>query len=310
MTVEFSDEAVSRIEGWLENAGSTCLLVLKRGQPVYQWGNIAHKSNVFSVRKSLLSALVGTAVERGEIELDRTLEGLGVDDKQSLTAVEKQATVRHLLKARSGIYHPSVYETERMLALKPPRHAHAPDEMFVYNNWDFNALGTIFEALTGVSIFEAFAERIAAPIGMEDYSPADGSYVEGRETIHRAYPIAMTTRDLARFAELFRLGGKWQGRQVIPAEWVSESTRPWSDADTGGYGYMWWTADSASGKPAEFPYPPGCYMARGNHGQYAVVFPAEQSVVVHRVDPAVYGKKVLRDQMPELLRFILRALEK
>ncbi len=304
----FPKAAVEPIENWLTAAGSTCLLVIRHGVPVYEWEDITHKSNVFSVRKSLLSALIGTAVEKGEMDLDASLQELGIDDKQGLSAIEKSATVRHLLKARSGIYHPSVYETETMLAAKPPRHSYQPDEFFVYNNWDFNALGTIFEQLTGTDIFTAFAERIAEPIGMQDYSPADGSYVEGTDTIHRAYPFNMSTRDLARFALLFCRNGEWDGKQVIATEWIRESTQPWSDADIGGYGYMWWTAESATGKPAEIPYPPNCYMARGNHGQYAIVFPLADCVVVHRVDPEIHGKKVLRTQMPELLGLICKAL--
>lgn len=304
----FPAEAVRPVTDWLTSAGSTCLFILKDGEPVFGWGDPAHKSEAFSVRKSLLSALIGTAVERGELDLDVTLAGLGIDDNLGLTEIERQATVRHLLKARSGIYHPSVYETETMLAMKPSRHSFVPDQNFVYNNWDFNALGTIFEQETGTGIHQAFFERIAEPIGMQDYTPADGRYVEGAGTRHRAYPFRLTTRDLARFGQLYGLRGNWEGRQVLPAEWVDESTRPWSDARTGGYGYMWWTSESASGAAPEVSYPPGCYMARGNHGQYVVVFPRHQTVVVHRLDPEISSKKVLPTQMPELLNLICQAM--
>lgn len=307
--VIFSAELLSSIDQWLRQAGSTCLLILKEGDPVLSWGDPAHRSEAFSVRKSLLSALFGTAVARGEIDLEATLADLGIDDKQGLSATERSATVRDLLQARSGIYHPSVYETQAMLEMKPPRHSHAPGEFFVYNNWDFNALGTIFEQATGLGVYDAFFERIAKPIGMRDYTPADGHYVQGAETVHRAYPFRMSSRDLAQFGQLYCQGGEWEGCQVIPRSWVDESTRPWSDARTGGYGYMWWTSESLSGDRQEITYPPGCYMARGNYGQYVIVFPAHQTVVVHRLDPSLSDKKVLPGDMPELLNLICPAMD-
>jgi CubicO group peptidase (beta-lactamase class C family) len=69
-------------------------------------GRHSREDGVASVRKSLLSALIGNAVERKEMDLQRTMESLGIDDNEpSLSAEEKTATVRDLLEARSGIYH-------------------------------------------------------------------------------------------------------------------------------------------------------------------------------------------------------------
>lgn len=279
-------------------------MVLHQGQTLFTWGDITRKSNLYSVRKSLLSALIGQAVDRGEIHLDATLAQLGIDDRQSLTDVEKQATVRDLLQSRSGIYHPSVYETPEMLAMKPARHRYRPGEAFVYNNWDFNALGTIYEKMTGLGIFAALDERIARPIGMQDYSPDDGFYINNPATQHRAYPLLLSTRDLARFAQLFAQDGHWQGKQIIPQAWVRQSTSPHSDADVGGYGYMWWTSASATGKPAPIAYPPGLFMAWGNKGQFAAIFPARQLVVVHRIDVNLTDKTVSKHQLPELLQLL------
>lgn len=94
---------------------------------VSAWGGVAVKSNVHSVRKSLLSGLIGIAVEEGKIDLQDTLAEIGIDDRApKLSQTEKQATVGDLIKARSGIYHPALYETAAMTASKPPRGSHAP----------------------------------------------------------------------------------------------------------------------------------------------------------------------------------------
>jgi CubicO group peptidase (beta-lactamase class C family) len=86
------------------------------------------------VRKSLLNALVGIAVDRRQIDHDATLGALGIDDNApSLSAMEKTATVRDLLEARSGVYHPALYEKRRMAELRPPRFSHPPGTFWYYN---------------------------------------------------------------------------------------------------------------------------------------------------------------------------------
>ena len=145
---------------------------------MFQWGDLALKSSVASVRKSVLSVLYGIYLSEGRISLNATLEELDIDDVECLTPRERQATVADLLKARSGVYHPSVYDTARD---RPPRGAHAPGSFWFYNNWDFNVLGTIFERQTGETIFDALASRIAIPLQMQDFLREDGHYQDGRE---------------------------------------------------------------------------------------------------------------------------------
>jgi CubicO group peptidase (beta-lactamase class C family) len=186
-------------------------------------GRTTKPTELASVRKSLLSALIGIAVSDHLINLDSTLGELGIDDNPpSLTEVEKAATVRELLEARSGVYHPALYETPGMAKAIPPRGSHAPGTFWYYNNWDFNVLGTIYEHATGTGIFDAFDQKIAKPIGMQDYRPQDGSYFRSEASIHPAYPIRMSARDLARFALLYLRKGNWVGRQIVPEGWVEE----------------------------------------------------------------------------------------
>jgi CubicO group peptidase (beta-lactamase class C family) len=116
----WSAKKLGEIRGYVEEIGSTSAMIVQHGVVVAAWGDVAHRSNLHSCRKSLLNSLIGIAVADGKINLDETLEKLGIDDKKpSLTAAEKQATVRDLLEARSGVYHPTAYET--MLLLSAPR---------------------------------------------------------------------------------------------------------------------------------------------------------------------------------------------
>jgi CubicO group peptidase (beta-lactamase class C family) len=304
-------EKLARIHEYVEEMGSTSAMIVQHGVVVAAWGDVAHKSNLHSCRKSLLNSLIGIAVAEGKIKLDDTLEKLGIDDnKPPLTTEEKQATVRDLLEARSGIYHRTVYETQGMEEKKPPRGSHAPGAFWYYNNWDFNALGFIYEKATGEKIFDAFYRRIAQPIGMQDFKPLDGHYIASSDSRFPAYPFDMSARDLARFALLYLHGGKWNGTQVVPEDWVKASTRPYSDAESGGYGYLWWTGDAASGTPQEIAFPKGSFWAEGHLGQYAVVVPSLDLIVVNRLDERMTKRTIHKRQMAKLVRMAVDAAPK
>ena len=177
-----------------------------------------------------------------------------------------------------------------MAAARPPRHSHKPGTFWYYNNWDFNALGTIYERSVRSSIFDAFEREIAKPIGMQDYRPSDGQYVTGAASVYPAYPFKMSARDLARFALLYLHKGRWQDRQIVSASWVEESTRTYSQSEWGpGYAYLWWTAPINSGAAPSVDLPDGTFYAQGAGGQYAFVIPAHDLVVVHRAVHAEAG---------------------
>ena len=289
----------------IETAG---VMIVVGGRVLDEWGETATKFNVHSIRKSYLSALYGVHVAEGRIDLAKTMADLGIDDNEpSLTPTEKQATVRMLLQARSGIYHPALYETESMKKARPARFSHEPGTFWYYNNWDFNALGIIFERHVKNSLFREFQERIAAPIGMQDYSLDDMTYVTGPDSVYAAYPFRMTARDMARFGLLFLRSGAWNGRQIIPAAWVRESTTAYSDAGaSGGYGYLWWIAVNGRHLPG-VNLPDGSYSARGAGGHYILVVPAYDLIVVHRVNTDISGNAVDGAQFGQLVRLILAA---
>jgi CubicO group peptidase (beta-lactamase class C family) len=94
---------LEKIHKYVEEIGSTSAMIVQHGVVVAAWGDVAHRANLHSCRKSLLNSLIGIAVANGKINLDDTLEKLGIDDyKPSLTAVEKQATVRICSKRARG----------------------------------------------------------------------------------------------------------------------------------------------------------------------------------------------------------------
>jgi CubicO group peptidase (beta-lactamase class C family) len=304
----WSAEKLARIHDTVEEMGSTSAMIVQHGVVVAAWGDVAHRSNLHSCRKSLLNSLIGIAVAEGKINLDDTLEKLGIDDKKpSLTPAEKQATVRELLEARSGVYHPAAYETTGMKELRPPRGSHAPGTFWYYNNWDFNTLGYIYEQATGTKIFEAFYDKIAQPIGMQDFRPRNGHYLTDADSRFPAYLFDLSARDFARFALLYLHGGRWGNTQVVPEDWVKATTHPYSDASSGGYGYLWWTGDSASGAPQATPFPPGSFWAEGHLGQYAVVVPSLDLIVVNRVDGEMTKRTVSKRQMSRLVRMVVAA---
>jgi CubicO group peptidase (beta-lactamase class C family) len=207
----WSAAALAEAQKFSEQIHSTGVVIVHRGAVVAEWGNTTKRTELASVRKSLLSALIGIAVADGKISLDSTLAQLGIDDNPpALTEVEKQATVRMLLQARSGIYHPALYETAAMARARPTRGSHAPGAFFYYNNWDFNALGTIYERATGTGIYDALDRLIAKRSACRTIGRAT-AYFTGADSIHRAYPLRMSARDLARFALLYLRDGKWSG---------------------------------------------------------------------------------------------------
>ncbi len=309
----WSPEKLAEAKAYADSIDTAAVIIVDDGIIVSQWGATTTQFNVHSIRKSFLSALYGIAVEKGQVNLYATLEQLGIDDNApSLTTVEKQARVIDLLKARSGIYHPALYESPAWRARKPPRGSHPPRSFWLYNNWDFNALGTIYEKLTNDSIYHSFDAHIAKRIGMEDYDFKGQEYFPGEDSIHRAYPFRMTARDMARFGLLFLRAGTWRDAQVVPANWVRESTTAYSvaegDASYGysGYGYLWWVAVNGN-HILNVNLPDGSFSAQGAGGHYIVVIPERKLVVVHRVNTDDPAKDVTGEQFGKLLGLILSA---
>lgn len=284
----FSGAALEATFGFADSVGSAAVMAVHRGRVLVAWGDVTREYRIHSVRKSLYSAMYGVALEKGLIDLDDTLAGLGIDDVDPLTEQEKSARVEHLIAARSGVYLPAAYAPSDQDEERPERGSHPPGTHFFYNNWDFNVSGVLLERAADMGLYRAFEQWIADPIGMEDYEPSDGfEALEPSSSRWPAHTFRMSTRDLARFGQLYLESGRWQGRSVVPASWVERSTRPASVFEDGaGYGYMWWTYPAEWLPEERYPHlhPYEVVLARGTGGQAIFVIPGAQLVVVHRAD--------------------------
>ena len=281
----WSDARLKAADEFAASIKSDAYLVIDHGVLVHAYGDIAKPMNLASVRKSVLSVLYGIHIDRGEIDLNQTLAQLGIGDKDGLSDTERSATVRQLLQARSGVYHPAAYETPDAKAARPLRGSHAPGEFWYYNNWDFNALGTIFQQRTGHSVFEALKTDLADSLQFQDFRyPQDTEAVFERSSQHPAYVMYLSARDLARVGLLMARDGMWQDRRIVAAAWVTESTTSYSTPPDGrsGYGYLWWVP--LGGYPFWKREPHQLFLAAGDGGQFMMVDRKRDLVVVHRVD--------------------------
>src|SRR5687767_391329 len=173
----WSSRDLAEVRKTVESMGSAAFMIVTRGRVVAAWGDTSKTFLSHSIRKSFMSALVGMAVAEAKLDTARTLGQLGITEKSvTLTAEEQRARVADLLRARSGVYLAAAGEVESMRLDRPARGSHAPGTFWYYNNWDFNVLGTIYRRATGEDIFRAIDERLAKPIGMQDYRAAEGEY--------------------------------------------------------------------------------------------------------------------------------------
>jgi len=291
----FAKAALRQIEEHYSRSGLASLFVVHQGRVLLALGDYQRRFQCHSIRKTLMNAVMGICHDEKKIDLNKTLADLKIDDIGGLTETEKQATVKNLLQARSGVYHPAVYETASMTKAKPQRGTHGSGSFWHYNNWDFNALSTIVNRETGDDFLRLFTERIAGPLGMEDYREIDGNYfLDPAVSRHPGYGFKLSARDLARFGLLYLQKGVWNGSRVLSERWIADSTRSYSNTHTarGGYGYLWWIPAIGGAGPA--------FAACGVGTQVLLVLPGLDLVIVQRVntfrgqkhpfDPSLYEK--------------------
>jgi CubicO group peptidase (beta-lactamase class C family) len=293
-------------EQFLDRTYTDALMVMKDGRIVYE--NYRNNSNErtrfmgWSMTKSLTSILVGLALEQGKIR--------SIDDRIETYLPELQgggyegATIRQILQMRSGVSYEERYDFENpgtaasnhISALvknvsrfaDPARtiaRAHGPGEEFEYKTLDTAVLGWLLERVTDGNVAAYMAQHLWEPLGAEydGFFIMDGPPGAGREFTGAGFNA--TLRDYARVGLMMLDGGRGNGRQIVPAEWVTLSTQPFGDASRGsrsGYGMQWWTfGDSA-------------YSAVGLQGQFIYVDPATRTVVVKlsHFPPGTQGPEV------------------
>ena len=302
-----------------EKSNTTGLIAVYKGKKIFEYGDLEHISYIASNRKSILAMLMGKYVENGTINLNQTLEELEIDDLEGLMDIEKKATIDHLATARSGIFHdPSYGGDDRKNVLE--RGSVEPGTYYLYNNWDFNAVGYIFEKLVGKTIYEELEKQIAIPTGFEKWDLSIQKKAgDTTKSKYLAYPINLSTKDMAKVGQLMLNRGKWNGKQLISENWLKKIVTIITPKDTVskrrglskfkspdfGYSYMWWTFDEFN----ENNIYKGSYSAHGSGGQFITIIPKLELVIAHKTDfiKKTNGKKTPRHIYYQIVDFIVNA---
>ncbi len=292
-TAGFDEAKLADLTNYIdESARTTGLVAIYKGKIVYTYGDVEKISYIASCRKSVLSMLYGRYVDDGTIDLNTTIGELGIEEKDGLLPLEKKATVDNIITSRSGVFHVASnggYDKDNFLE----RGSVQPGEYWVYNNWDFNVAGAIFEQYAGKLIYRELEEQMAKPLGFQDWN-IENQRKSGKKSKsqYKAYHIYLSTRDMAKIGQLMLNKGYWKGEQLISESWIRKTTSTVTPSETlikrfgpadpnsplMSYGYMWWLFDDFKGNPAFT----GAYTAVGYGGQWITVLPAVDLVVAHK----------------------------
>jgi CubicO group peptidase (beta-lactamase class C family) len=306
MDVAPLDELAGRIA---EN--SQCLTVVKDGQVVYDqaWtGDTETDSEAFSATKSITSTLVGIAAADGLLDLD---DPVAEYVPEWVGTASEDVTIRNLLSNDSGRYHDFATDYSGLALGAADKTAfaialdqqHPVGEHWEYNNSAIQVLEQVMEVATGQDMAEFAEQRLFEPIGMT----SEISHDRAGNTL--AFMGAQAScHDLARFGHLFLNEGRWDGEQIVPAEWVAEATSPSQELNP-DYGFLWWIYPEGSVVPDPgVASPPGAYAALGLGGQIVLVVP-EDGLVVTRMGPASQNSAGQGSLVGDLLTLSHQALE-
>jgi CubicO group peptidase (beta-lactamase class C family) len=282
----------------------------------YQYARTDHDPMMSqSMAKTIVAMLIGIAVREGAI---RSIDQSASDYLPDLAGTEFGRTpIRALLHMASGVSYHEIYDTPgtdnaRFGAMlfgrdhRPPVQAIAslntrespPDTKFAYGGIQSETLGLILTAATKMTLADYARTRIWQPMGAE----ADANWVVDRSGQEAAFCcFSAVLRDWARLGLMLAHDGAWNGRQIVPRQWVLDATTvqapflaPMTATRYFGYGYQVWL----------FPGPRRQFAFLGVHGQAIFVDPGLKLVLVHTaVRPKASG-----DPMAPELNALWRAL--
>ena len=232
---------------------------------------------LWSLSKSFTSTAIGLLIEDGKLKLDDPVLKFFPDEAPENPSENlEKMTVRHLLTMSCG------HETESprddagpsvkaFLAHPVP---HKPGTHFQYNTPGTYMLSAILTRVTGKTVLEYLNPRLFEPMGIEDpvWDHSGEGYSLG------GYGLYLRTEDIAKFGQLYLQKGKWQGRQLIPEEWVAKaSSKQIENSKSGhakigndwaqGYGFQFWKSQH------------GAYRGDGRDGQLCVIMPEQDMVI-------------------------------
>jgi CubicO group peptidase (beta-lactamase class C family) len=231
--------------------GITSALVARHGRLVieryYQGTRASDRLPIFSITKSVTSALVGIAIADGSLN--------GVDERLPWRT---QVTVGRLLSMTAG-YAPSVNfkrADPQTLADRPLLNRPGT---WAYDGGSFDLLADLVARATGLSASEYARRRLFGPLGITDVRWPGSRGSSG---------LLLRPRDLLAFGQLYLDHGVWHGKRIVPASWIRLSTRAHARVRRGlDYGFGWWIR-------------PGSYAGYGYLGQVLAVFPRRDEVVL------------------------------
>jgi CubicO group peptidase (beta-lactamase class C family) len=293
-------------DSFMESTETQAFIVLQDGEVLYErYFNDTQRDSIvtsFSVAKSFTSALIGIAIGEGFIgdvndPVPNYLPELAERDPRF-----EEITIRNLLMMSSGLDYQAnrsflfngddplttYYPDQRQISLDNTQIIDPPGRYFLYNKYHPQLLGMVLERSTGIPVTEYLQTRIWDPLGMEfggSWSlDSEKSGFEKMESGVNARAI-----DFAKFGQLYLNNGHRNGIQVIPAEWVTESTQvdpsihndayypegfgqSIYDSGQGYYKYMWYGFSRGEGGYD--------FAARGDRGQYIYVSPHKNLIIV------------------------------
>ncbi|RKL69331.1 hypothetical protein CR203_04705 [Salipaludibacillus neizhouensis] len=237
-------------------------------------GLLTEKHRLNSVTKSIVSSLVGIALEENKgFSIDKKLISYYDQiDNESMS----QVTIGNLLTMNSG-FKPEDWkqvtesqnwiDTTFSLSLEDK-----PGEQMNYNNIDSHILSDLIQKVTGHSSTEFLKEKLLKPMDIHDYVwEADPNDIP-----IGGYGIYLTPIDLLKYGVLIMQKGVWNNQQLIPASWVEEAvcgkvkTDKWKQQ----YGYHWWVSEEVNERQPSFFY------AVGRAGKFIFIYPQKHLVVV------------------------------
>lgn len=293
-TYEFEGEEKQIIES-IDYFNTDGLMILKDGEVHYEnyWNENKETSRhiIWSVSKSFLSALVGIALDEGLIEdiNDPIIKYL----KDFKDTGYEGVSIKNLLQMSSGIEFNEDYGdpdsdinrygrvtatgTSQREFAKTLKNSREPGTYNHYISLDSQMLGMLVAEVSNMSVKEYLHEKIWSKIGMQD----DAFYLTDKQEVEMSLGgLNVTLRDMAKFGQLYLNNGKWNGNQIVPSEWVANSTIPLDkhvqpnagdefSSDAWGYGYQWWVPGPEVSD----------YTAHGIYNQFIYINP-ESNVVI------------------------------
>lgn len=285
-------EAISWLESRTGKDGVREIFIVRNGRVVHAGQAAVKMHGVWSVTKTFTSTSLGLLIDDGKATLDTPAE-------QVLPELEKHypaLLLRHFATMGSG-YRAANDEPIGNYKHGPSRAPYdpgpplftPPGSRFVY--WD-SAMNQFARALTRIArepLAELFRSRIARPIGMSDagwnwgvLGEVDGIPIHCGAGNHAMMKIS--AREIARLGHLFLNAGKWRDRQLISEAWVKAATSNQLSpgmAESGGYGFNWWTNQGSPGAKLKWPgVPPAAFAASGYNNNDMFVIPEWRMVVV------------------------------